>query len=240
MIEKLVSTLQLIVLEHGAVGVFFAALIEEIIAPIPSAIIPLAAGFFLLPVEQTLWEIIIGSALLVALPTSLGLTLGSLFLYSLGFFGGKPIILKWGKWFGLNWNEMEGVEKKLIRGWGDEIALFVLRAVPLVPNAAISGFCGLVRYPFQNFVLITLLGSFVRAFGLGIIGWQVGEAYAAYAGFISDFEKYIFAVILAAAALILVWLNFRKRRNGGGSRADAALPPNKITGKKIQYEETSL
>lgn len=211
MIEKLVSILQSIVLEYGAVGVFFAALIEEVIAPIPSAIVPLTAGFFLLPAHQTFLETTTGMALIVALPIALGLTLGSFFVYFVGFFGGKPIIIKWGTWFGLHWNEIESIEKKLTHGRRDEVVLFVLRAVPIVPNAAISGFCGLVHYPFRSFVIVTLFGSFVRAFILGIIGWQAGEAYAAYAEIISTMEKYIFAVLLIFVAMILGWIYFSKR-----------------------------
>ena len=46
MIEKLVSVLQSIVLEHGSIGVFFVALVEEVIAPIPSAVVPRMAEFF--------------------------------------------------------------------------------------------------------------------------------------------------------------------------------------------------
>ncbi|MCH7730796.1 hypothetical protein IID21_04775 [Patescibacteria group bacterium] len=62
MIEKLTSLIQPIVVEYGAVGVFLATLLEEIIAPIPSPLVPLTAGFFLLPPDgaflETIWQAI--------------------------------------------------------------------------------------------------------------------------------------------------------------------------------------
>ena len=204
MIESLVIYIQAIISDYGALGVFFATLIEEIIAPVPSPIVPLAAGFFLLPAGIPVAQIALKGALVIALPVSVGVCIGSACVYALGFFGGKPVIEKSRKLTGINWQDIQKTEEKITRGKKDAITLFILRILPIVPGVAISGFCGVVRYPFKKFIIITGLGAFVRAFILGIIGWQAGELYANYADVITKFEKYI---LVGALFFLLLFLS---------------------------------
>jgi membrane protein DedA with SNARE-associated domain len=203
MIENLIVYIQSIISEHGAWGVFFATIIEELVAPIPSPLIPLAAGFFLLPDGMSLAEITLRGVITIAIPVSVGISVGSAFVYALGFFGGKPVIEKSKKLTGINWKDIQTAEEKITRGSKDELSLFALRLLPIVPGVAVSGFCGVVRYPFNKFIIITGIGAFFRAFVLGMIGWQVGELYANYADMISRFEKYIFLGLIASLVLFI-------------------------------------
>ena len=211
MIDSIVVYIQSIISNYGALGVFGVTIIEEIITPIPSAIIPLMAGFFLLPSTMSFAEILLRGILIIALPVSIGISIGSTLVYILGFFGGKPAIEKSKKLTGINWQEIIKMEEKVTRGDRDEIALFIFRLIPIVPGFAISCFCGVVRYPFQKFIIITFFGSFVRAFILGIIGWQVGELYVNYADIISRFEKIIFLIILFLLSIFLAYRYFVKK-----------------------------
>ena len=211
MIESLLVYIQSVIYEYGAWGVFFATLIEEIIAPIPSPLVPLAAGFFLLPASISFAEIVLRGAFVIALPVSIGISIGSSLVYALGFFGGKPVIEKSKRWTGIKWQDIEKLEVRFTRGKSYEIALFILRLLPIVPGVAISGFCGVVRYPFEKFIIITCLGAFFRAFVLGIIGWQVGELYATYADMILKFEKYIILVIFSSLLSFLVYYYISKK-----------------------------
>jgi membrane protein DedA with SNARE-associated domain len=211
MINNLVIYIQSIISEYGAWGVFIATFLEEIIAPIPSPIVPLAAGFFLLDPSLSFVNIIFENALTVALPVSIGIIIGSSLVYVLGFWGGKPIIEKSKKWTGINWQDIEKTEIRLTKSKGDEITLFILRMLPIIPGVAISGFCGVARYPFKKFITITFFGSFMRAFILGIIGWKVGELYATYADIISKFEKHILLFILLLIFLLLICYYLRKK-----------------------------
>lgn len=205
MIESAVLYMQSIIANYGAWGVFLATLLEEIVAPIPSPIVPLAAGFFLLPSDLSYVETILRGAFAIALPVAAGVGIGSSAVYALGYFGGKPIIERTARWTGIKWNDVERVETQLTRGRSDEIVLFTLRLLPIIPGVAISGLCGLVRYPFATFIGITLAGSFIRAFFLGLLGWQVGELYATYASQISHWEDYLlvaFSIVALAAAYL--------------------------------------
>ncbi|MBZ1356469.1 MAG: VTT domain-containing protein [Candidatus Nealsonbacteria bacterium] len=211
MIENFITYIQSIISQYGAWGVFLATLIEEIIAPVPSPIVPLAAGFFLLPTSVSFTEIVLRGAFTIALPVSIGITIGSTLVYALGFFGGKPVIEKSKKWTGINWDDIEKSEARFTRGKGDEISLFVLRVLPIIPGVAISGFCGVVRYQFKKFIIITSLGAFVRAFVLGLVGWQVGELYVTYADMISKFEKYVLSVVFFLLLLSFLGYYIRKK-----------------------------
>lgn len=206
MIEQAILYSQSIIVAYGAWGVFLATLIEEVVAPIPSALVPLAAGFFLLPPDASFALIGLEAFFLVAVPVTVGMSLASGALYALAYYGGKPIIERYQRFTGLSWRDIEKIERKMTKGRRDEITLFMLRLIPVIPGFALSGFCGVVRYPFGRFIGITLVSSAIRAFALALLGWQAGEYYLKYLDVIDRFEKQIFLAILVACVLFgLYW-----------------------------------
>ena len=211
MFDKIVLYLQSVILKYGGFGIFFATIVEEVIAPIPSPFIPLLAGFSYLPANKVFLEIMWQALFIIALPIAIGITIGSLVVYFLGYWGGKPIIEKCKKWIGLSWKDIEKMEKRLEKSWNDEIVFFILRCLPIIPGVAISSFSGLVRYPLKNFMLITFFGALVRAFMLGIVGWKVGELYITYADAISKMEKYTSIIVALSAILIFGYFYFFRR-----------------------------
>ncbi len=215
MLNALILQLEVVIREYGAMGVFFAALLEEIIAPIPSSLVAMFAGFFLVPAELTWLQAIVVTFFKVAIPMSIGVTGGSLIVYTIAYFGGKPIIARYGKWFGVSWASIEQAEQKFTKGYADELTLLGARALPIIPSVAISVFCGLVRYPIKTFILFTLMGTFIRSTIMAMIGWQVRDAYIAYAGIINQIEKFIFvAIIIACAAFLFLrlWQKIKKKK----------------------------
>lgn len=211
MIEQIILYIKTIIVEYGAWGVFIATILEEVVAPVPSPLVPLSAGFFLIVPQLSFIEAVPAILILIAIPVSIGVTLGSIAVYILGFFGGKPAIEKSSRWTGIAWSDVTAVEQRVTQyGVKDEVVLFILRILPIVPGVAISGFCGVVRYSLRIFVLVTFVGSAVRAFILGFVGWRVGELYTTYATMISKFEKYIFVGVVIAIAVVLGVYFFKK------------------------------
>lgn len=213
MLEKFIQIMQSIVSTSGSTGVFVAAIIEEIIFFIPSPIVPMAAGFFLLSAQVELAEAASRTILYIALPVSLGLTIGSLVPYYVCYFGGRPAIEKWGRLIGLTWENIEKTEQRFIRGYRDELILLGLRILPVVPSVAISGFCGFIRYPIYHFLAVTVFGAAIRGFLLGLLGWYVGTSYLKYAQMIAQIEKYLFVFIGVMCVAVIVWF-IRKKRYG--------------------------
>ncbi len=215
MIEASIAYIQVILNEWGALGVFVASLIEQIIAPIPSSLIPMMAGFLLLPAYGTFFQVLWQSVFIIALPVTAGIIIGASIIYFLGYWGGKPVIEKTRKWLGLNWKDVERAKKRLNNSRNDELILFILWLLPIIPGVAMSVSCGIIRYPLLKFIIIVALGSFLRAIVMALFGWQTGELYIIYAEQIANIESYL---LITFGLLFLIGLiYFIRKRNKGKS-----------------------
>lgn len=211
MLNYLITQLDIVIKGYGVIGVLLSAFLEEIIAPIPSSLVAMLAGFFLIPSDYPLVEAIVKVFLEIAIPMSIGMTVGSLVFYMIAYFGGKPIILKYGNWVKINWQLVEKTEEKFSRGYNDEIILFILRSLPIVPSVAISAFCGLIRYPVKKFIIISLLGNIVRSTIMSVIGWQVRDAYTLYYKIFTNIENFIFILAFVGFITFLV-IRFKNKK----------------------------
>src|SRR6266516_717906 len=77
--------------------------LESMIAPVPSEAVMPFVGFQVADGKWNLW--------LAILSTSLGSILGSLLSYGLGYFGGKPLVSKVGKYLLLNPRDLQRAEQ---------------------------------------------------------------------------------------------------------------------------------
>ena len=202
-IAQLIAQVEPFIEQYGILGVFLLAFVEEVIVPIPSWLPLMGAGFFLLPAGVPIAAVMPVAILKIVIPAGIGFTLGGLLIYSIAYVGGKPLLVRWGRFFNLPWERVEVLQARLGRGRIDELIVFGLRAMPLVPNVAISAACGAVRYPLRSFLVASLFGSMVRAFMVGLLGWSVGEAYAAYAGQLTSVARY---AGIALGVVLLAWI----------------------------------
>ncbi|MBN1262994.1 MAG: VTT domain-containing protein [Candidatus Pacebacteria bacterium] len=183
--------------QNGRTSVFLGGLLEEIIIPIPSPLVSITAGAFLIR-EKAFWPALGEIFFKVSLPFALGATIGCSLAYFLAFFGGKLMIKKTEKYLGFSWKIVEKTREKFIKGTGDELAIVLLRAAPVVPVSLISVVCGAVRYDPKSFYLSSFLGLILRSFFLGIIGWQTGSAYQSW---IEGLDK---AETIISVAIVLI------------------------------------
>ena len=209
--DHLITITRDVLLPYGALGVFWASIIEEVIAPIPSALVLTAAGFFLVP-HGTLSESLRALFIIVAIPGALGITIGSLFIYGIAYISGKLALLKWGRYLGISWEDIENFEKRFEKGYMDELALFTVRALPILPSVVITAFCGLVRLPVKEYVIFSFLGLIVRAFTIGFIGWQVGNVYEKFAEKINTIENTLLILTVALVLLFIAYRIYRRQR----------------------------
>lgn len=217
MFNDLIAQITPLIQHYGAWGVFFISAIEEIVIPIPSSFSLLAAGFFLIPVGNLMGATFLDILVKIALPAGLGFALGSLFPYALAYVGGEPIIVRWGKWIGVSWKDIEKINKYFKGNYKDELALIGLRTLPVVPSGLVSVACGIVRYPVKNFLITTFLGSGIRAFFTGLLGWSLGEAFVVYADQLAEFGMYVVygvaILTLIVVAILFIKRRLKKRRN---------------------------
>lgn len=212
MIEFLVHFLQTNILPLGAFGVFAASVIEEVIAPIPSALVMTMSGFLLVtgPVSA---ETISALIFKVAIPAALGVTIGSYAIYLVARLGGKFLIEKWGKYIGLYWADIEKLQSRLSGTRKDELIIGGARILPIVPSVAISAFCGILEMNAIKYFVISFIGIFFRGIILGVLGWQVGNIYEKYAQIISSIENVILiSTIFAVGVFIMLKYKGRLKR----------------------------
>jgi membrane protein DedA with SNARE-associated domain len=209
-LEEIILSFETFFLNYGALGVFLASIIEEIIAPIPSTLVIMGSSFLILKGYPFAVDSILRLLIYVVLPASAGVTVGSLFVYAIGYFLGSPFIKRWGKYMGVSWEDIEKAEGRFSSGHNDNLILFTLRAIPVVPSVAISIFCGFIRYRLRDYLIFTLLGSLVRGFILGILGWQFGMLYMEISQQISFLEELVLLVLVIVLAVYL----YRRKTKG--------------------------
>lgn len=200
---SLIHYLELFVVPLGAWGVFWACIIEEIVTPIPSALIMMASGFFLLngPFSVTLLYNLI---FVVVIPATIGVTIGSFAIYAVGYWGGKPILDRFGKWLGMSWDDVIKFQNKSIVKKTEVWALFITRATPFVPSTTVAFFCGFIRQKISTYILITCTGVFIRSTILALMGWYVGELYGELAGIGGVVENtLLWGLVVVAVVFVL-------------------------------------
>lgn len=212
--ESLLLWIQKIIETHGSWGVFFISILEEVIAPIPSTLTTMGAGFLLLGSYETFLSVLLPALIFVAIPVGLGMALGGMLIYGIAYLGEEIIIDRWGKWFGISRDSVARLKGYFQSGYRDEMILLFLRGTPIFPNSLISGVCGLIHYPIRSFFLLSFLGGVMRALPISLLGWWAKEAYVEYAGVFSGLEGYILigVAILALGLIFLIATKKKKRK----------------------------
>ena len=145
--------------------IFTGSIIEEIFPPLPSPLIVIITKMSTSPNSYSLLYLSF-----IAIIAAVGKTLGALFLYVLGDKGEDIIIRRFGGLLGVSHISLEKMGKRFSRGWKDNLLLFFLRALPIIPTTPVSLMCGVIKLNLGTFVASTFIGLFVRIFALFYIG----------------------------------------------------------------------
>ena len=187
-----------------------AAFIEEVIAPIPSPLVMTLSGSLAAsqgqPFVYLIWLAVIGAA---------SKTLGSVLVYTVADKAEDLIIDKFGRFLGVSHKDTEGFGKYLNKGRRDDIVLFLLRAVPIIPTAPVSVVCGLVKVNLRTYVVSTFLGTIVRNMVYLYFGFVSVGALEALNDDLDSLEKYGYLILFFLMFGLVIWF-YKKRRSGGG------------------------
>lgn len=207
----------------GYIGVAIWVAIESVIVPIPSELILPFAGF--LVGEGTAIEPLTGQPWtlpLVVAAGTLGATVGALVAYGIGYWGGRPVILRWGRILRITPDDLDKIETFFARHGA--AASFFGRLIPVVRSLVSFG-AGVGRMPIIPFVVYTILGSLPFTFVLVFVGVQLGTNWEAIGAVLKQFE-YAILGILVLIVLVFLWFRFVR------PRSRAAAPP--LTGPDTQ------
>src|SRR3954463_7493368 len=152
MITEYISNIAVKVLDtSGYAGAAALMTLESMIAPVPSEAVMPFVGFQVADGRWNLWAAI--------LATSFGSIVGSLLSYAMGYYGGKPLVLKVGKYLLLNQHDLERTETFFHRKQGIT-PVFISRFIPVVRHF-ISIPAGMGKMPLLPFLAVTLVGATV-------------------------------------------------------------------------------
>jgi len=185
---------------YGAIGwpgVVFLMAIESAAIPFPSELIMPLAGWLLIQAKGgSVWWV-----LLAGFYGGLGNLLGSWVAYWISMKGGRPLLLKYGKYVLMSKDEVDKAEIWFNR-YG-EWAVFIGRLLPVV-RTFISIPAGLARMNLWRFSLYTFAGSFIWSLGLAYGGFLLGENWEDLRAVMRPFDIPILLILAAGAIWLLV------------------------------------
>ena len=192
MVFGLASLLTSLVSEMGYLGLFLLIAGESALLPIPSEILLPFAGFLVFSGKI--------SFLFAVLAAVLGQLFGSIIAYTIGYYGGRPLVLKYGKYFLLSKKHFEHVEKWFEKHGNKTI--FITRLMPVV-RTIISFPAGIVKMSFKKFLFYSTLGIVPWTIFLVYIGFKLG---AGWQTIIQFFDKFQIIVVIGLIIFVVWWI----------------------------------
>lgn len=200
MLEQIAHTVQGFVHDLGYVGLFVLIVLESTMVPVPSLLVMPFAGFlasqgsFSLPVILAI--------------NSVGALVGSSLSYWLGMAGGKPLLLKYGKYVMVRPADLAKTEAFFEKhgAW----TVFIARFIPVVRHL-ISIPAGVARMRFPSFLFQTFLGASAWGGGLMIVGYILGSQWERVAKVAKRIDLVIAIVIVLTMVVLAVRFVARRR-----------------------------
>ncbi|MEI8194702.1 MAG: DedA family protein [Phycisphaerae bacterium] len=178
----------------GAAGMMA---LESMIAPVPSEVVMPPLGFAVARGEFTWTGAIIA--------TSIGSLIGSLISYYLGYFGGKPLVMKVGKYLLLNEEHLDLTTRWFNRH--GSLTVFICRFIPVVRHF-ISIPAGMAKMSLPKFCAYTLIGATIWNTFLMWVGFKLQEHWSK----IEQYRKPVDAVIVVLGVMAIVaWIALHVR-----------------------------
>ena len=193
------------VIEMGGYPVLAGLMaLESMIAPIPSEAVMPFAGFLAYQDKMNLP--------LIWLYSTIGSVAGSLASYYMGMYGGRPLILKVGKYLLLNVHHLDQTEHFFGKYGG--ITVFVCRFIPVVRHF-ISIPAGMGRMKLVTFLIYTIIGASIWNMFLAWAGMKLRENWTS----LRPYFHYVDLAILYGAVIVIIWFFWTQIRLRMNSRA---------------------
>ena len=200
------------VLNGGYVGIVVLMAMESSIFPVPSEVVIPPAAFLAAQGHLNFVGVIVAG--------TLGSYLGAAITYWVSLVVGRPLILRYGRWFFVSPQKLENAEAWL--GRYESGGVFFARLLPVIRHL-ISIPAGVVRMPFGKFSAATIIGSGIWCTILAYLG---DRAFRIEPKLLSDPESLvkfiksqslgIVAIIAAFAALYLLSVTLMRRGKRDG------------------------
>lgn len=193
--------------EWGYWGVIVLMAMESSIFPVPSEVVIPPAAIMASQGIMSFWGVILAG--------TFGSWLGSAITYWVSRIVGRPIVMKYGKYFFMPPQKVERAEIFLQRY--EKGGIFFARLLPVVRHL-ISIPAGMVKMGFGVFSVITIIGSFVWCSILTWYGYKIGKDNPGMLenpeGLIQAVKNESFGIIVVVALLCLLYFVMLKMSSG--------------------------
>jgi membrane protein DedA with SNARE-associated domain len=160
------------------------------------------------------------SLLAVATFGALGCNLGSVLAYEIGYFGGRPLVERYGRYIFLSQRELNIADRFFEKRGA--IAVLIARLLPVI-RTFIALPAGIARMSRVKFHIYTFVGSWPWCFMLAYIGMRLGQRWDTDPRLKQWFHR-LDALILAVILLGVVYFvwSHMAHRVGGTAAEEAA------------------
>lgn len=174
--------------QYGYLVIFFGVMLESVGIPLPGETILIAAGFLVHQGTLNLSETIAFGVL--------GTIIGNQIGYWAGREGGRPFVLRWGRYVGVTHERLLRVEGFFARNGGK--AVFLARFVPwLRAFGALAA--GISRMHWRTFLLYNVLAGVVWATASILVGYL-------FSGSLDLLEEWMGSVTVLLVLLLVLML----------------------------------
>ena len=182
----------------GYLGMFLGMVLEAVIIIIPSELILATGGILAAKGIFSFW-----GAFLTGL---IGSVFCAIVIYIMGYFGGRPFIKKYGKYFFMKEEEIEKSDS-----WFNKygmLSALIGRNFPIV-RTLISLPIGITRQSFIKFLIYTTIGSIPWTFAFVYVGYTLGENWIILSTYVGYLKTPI-RVLLVFLILRFIYKKIRK------------------------------
>ncbi len=204
-IEWAIFFIKDIILTSGYPGVFILMALESACVPIPSEIVLPFAGWLVYDGQFDM--------VLAALAGTFGCLAGSLFAYVVGLYGGRRLVLRYGKYVLLSEKSLDTAERWFSK-YGDSVVFFS-RLLPII-RTFISLPAGMAKMNLVRFSILTFAGSLPWCFALTYVGYALGPNWESITAVFEGLD----ILIVIGVIVILAWYLWRRRKRSKNAQAE--------------------
>ncbi len=193
--QGLSLVLEHVIRHYGIIAIFITMTLESSCIPLPSELIMTFAGF-----EAWQGNISFTAAVFAGV---IGNIVGSLVAYYAGSIGGRPLLLRYGKYIFFSKKHFNSAEHWFAR-YGS-ITVLIARVLPAI-RTFISLPAGIANMKLTKFLLFTTIGSIPWVYILTLLGYQLGGHWSSIDQHTSALP-YVFATLLIVILVVFFLRN---------------------------------
>jgi len=206
--EMLVNFIVEFIDKTGYSSVFVLMTLESMVAPVPSEAVMPFAGFLVHSGRFTFTGVIFFS--------TLGSIVGSMISYYVGYWGGRPIVERYGKYLLLDKKDLD-ITERFFQKRGD-ITIFISRFIPIIRHL-ISLPAGIGKMNFVKFCIYTIIGAGLWNSFLTYMGYQLKNNWTE----VMKYSHVVDKVVLLILVLFIVYYVYKFYTNHKERKAKSDL-----------------